>query len=123
MIDIQSCTMTLRGPRSFLHAVDSERQPSTKGTWDIRTAATFVANHELVLLGLTTPLLPFPRVRNAPGVAVFAASGGGSHAVHAHDVLTQAAADLGMLGLPRLLAVLGAFAYTLARAYRDSLKT
>jgi hypothetical protein len=120
---IQICTITLRDPPSFRDTVDSEPQPSPKGTWDVRTAEIFVANHELVLLGLTTPLLPFPGTLSALGIAVFAVSGGGGHAVHAHDVPTQTAADLGMFGLPGLLALLGALAYTLARAYRDSRRT
>ncbi len=47
-------------------------------------------------------------------------SGGGGHAPHAHNVLIQTAVDLGVPGLLGLLALLGTFAYTVARAYRAS---
>ena len=47
-------------------------------------------------------------------------SGGGGHAPHAHNLLIQTAVDLGVPGLLGLLALLGAFAYTVARAYRAS---
>jgi putative inorganic carbon (HCO3(-)) transporter len=47
-------------------------------------------------------------------------SGGGGHAPHAHNVFIQTAVDLGVPGLLGLLALLGAFAYTVEHAYRAS---
>ncbi len=47
-------------------------------------------------------------------------SGGGGHAPHAHNTLIQTAVDLGVPGLVALLALLAAFAYTVALAYRAS---
>jgi putative inorganic carbon (HCO3(-)) transporter len=43
---------------------------------------------------------------------------GRSHAEHAHNTLVQTAVDLGIPGLIALLALLAAFAYTVARSYR-----
>ncbi len=45
---------------------------------------------------------------------------GRSHAEHAHNVLIQTAVDLGIPGLVAVLALLAAFAYTVAHAYRAS---
>jgi putative inorganic carbon (HCO3(-)) transporter len=42
---------------------------------------------------------------------------GRSHAEHAHNLYIQTAVDMGVLGLVALLALLAAFAYTVARAY------
>ncbi|MGB3905734.1 MAG: O-antigen ligase family protein [Anaerolineae bacterium] len=45
---------------------------------------------------------------------------GASHAEHAHNLLIQTAVDLGVVGLAAVLALLAAFAYTVAHAYRAS---